>query len=349
MGCIPSTVETTLNSNIDKEQRMSKTEFDNSAHVLFIGTGDSGKTTIRKQLTQLHGKKFDDPQIRATFADTIIGNLLEGAIAVLVFMPDKKELAAALEAEFRKRATFIPEELVSPLQEMIWNNTEFEEIRVSRQREVQLQDCWMVFANEFKDYPSWGGKDWIPSVDDCIRCRARTTGVVKEVIGVDGVTINIYDVGGQRAERKKWLHSFENVNTVVFVTSLSEYDQFLFEDHGKSRLEDSIELFKDALSSKWLKNANVVLFLNKKDLFDEKFSKLRIPLNATGKFPSAPSKNDDPDAAIKWITSQFIGDDHTHDIATHVTTAVDPSNVYTVFEACKDALLKKSLTSFLGY
>lgn len=37
------------------------------------------------------------------------------------------------------------------------------------------------------------------------------------------------DVGGQRSERRKWIHCFENVTSVMFLVALSEYDQSLHE------------------------------------------------------------------------------------------------------------------------
>ena len=37
------------------------------------------------------------------------------------------------------------------------------------------------------------------------------------------------DVGGQRSERRKWIHCFENVTSIMFLVALSEYDQFLVE------------------------------------------------------------------------------------------------------------------------
>ena len=43
-------------------------------------------------------------------------------------------------------------------------------------------------------------------------------------------TFSVFDVGGQRSERKKWIYCFDNVNAIIFVASLSEYDQVLEED-----------------------------------------------------------------------------------------------------------------------
>ena len=37
-------------------------------------------------------------------------------------------------------------------------------------------------------------------------------------------------MGGQRSQRKKWLSCFDNVKAVLFITSLSEYDQVLDEN-----------------------------------------------------------------------------------------------------------------------
>jgi guanine nucleotide-binding protein subunit alpha len=41
------------------------------------------------------------------------------------------------------------------------------------------------------------------------------------------------DVGGQRSERRKWIHCFGDVTSIIFVVSLSEYDQVLFEDKNQ--------------------------------------------------------------------------------------------------------------------
>lgn len=45
----------------------------------------------------------------------------------------------------------------------------------------------------------------------------------------------MFDVGGQRSERKKWIHCFENVTSIIFCVALSEYDQVLLEESSQVR------------------------------------------------------------------------------------------------------------------
>ena len=61
---------------------------------------------------------------------------------------------------------------------------------------------------------------------------------------MEDATFCMYDVGGQKNERKKWIHCFDNVHAVMFVAALSEYDQALFEDETENRMVDAIQLFK---------------------------------------------------------------------------------------------------------
>lgn len=46
-------------------------------------------------------------------------------------------------------------------------------------------------------------------------------------------SISMFDVGGQRSERKKWIHCFENVTSIIFCVALSEYDQMLLEESNQ--------------------------------------------------------------------------------------------------------------------
>lgn len=48
---------------------------------------------------------------------------------------------------------------------------------------------------------------------------------------------SMFDVGGQRSERKKWIHCFEAVTSIIFCVALSEYDQALLEEKDQVRCE----------------------------------------------------------------------------------------------------------------
>lgn len=43
----------------------------------------------------------------------------------------------------------------------------------------------------------------------------------------------MFDVGGQRSERKKWIHCFDAVTSIIFCVALSEYDQVLLEESNQ--------------------------------------------------------------------------------------------------------------------
>lgn len=66
------------------------------------------------------------------------------------------------------------------------------------------------------------------------------------------------DVGGQRNERSKWIHFFEDVTAIIFVVALSEYDLKLEEDESTNRMHESLKLFGDITN----KYADVLILTN---------------------------------------------------------------------------------------
>ena len=80
----------------------------------------------------------------------------------------------------------------------------------------------------------------------------------------------MFDVGGQRSERKKWIHCFEGVTSIIFCVALSGYDLVLAEDEEMNRMMESMKLFDSICNNKWFVHTSIILFLNKKDLFAEK-------------------------------------------------------------------------------
>ena len=112
--------------------------------------------------------------------------------------------------------------------------------------------------------------DFIPNGEDVLRCRARTTGIHEIEFDIEALHFRMVDVGGQRSERKKWAHCFEDVTAIIFVVAMDGYDMKLYEDENVNRIQEARKLFDDIVNSKWFQSTNIVLFLNKSDLFAEK-------------------------------------------------------------------------------
>ena len=61
-------------------------------------------------------------------------------------------------------------------------------------------------------------------------------GITETTFVIGDLTYRMFDVGGQRSERKKWIHCFENVTAIIFLVAISEYDQVLIEDETVVRI-----------------------------------------------------------------------------------------------------------------
>lgn len=112
--------------------------------------------------------------------------------------------------------------------------------------------------------------EYLPNDQDVLRSRVKTTGITETTFIIGDLTYRMFDVGGQRSERKKWIHCFENVTTILFLVAISEYDQLLFEDETVNRMQEALTLFDSICNSRWFIKTSIILFLNKIDRFREK-------------------------------------------------------------------------------
>eukprot|EP00730_Choanoeca_flexa_P019795 TRINITY_DN9679_c0_g2_i2.p1 TRINITY_DN9679_c0_g2~~TRINITY_DN9679_c0_g2_i2.p1 ORF type:complete len:214 (+),score=48.43 TRINITY_DN9679_c0_g2_i2:701-1342(+) len=141
---------------------------------------------------------------------------------------------------------------------------------VSRSHEFQLPDNTQYIYNAIDRIAA---DDYIPSIQDILHARFATTGIVEFRFKLPRVELKVIDVGGQRSQRRKWMHCFEDVTAVLFISSLSEYDQVLAEDGRTNRVVESLNLFRVVAREPWFRRASMIVFLNKVDLLEQKLAR----------------------------------------------------------------------------
>jgi GTPase SAR1 family protein len=209
-----------------------------------------------------------------------------------------------------------------------------------RRNEFQLDDSAPYF---FSNLSRINQSNYIPTESDVLRSRVKTTGIVEMDFKMNNQTVKLIDVGGQRNERKKWIHCFEGVTAIIFVSSLSEYDQKCYEDDSTNRMRESMLLFDEICNSRWFFDTSVILFLNKIDLFKTKIQHTDLKVcfeDYTGGL--------DFDNASAFIKQKYL-DLNKHKeqktIYCHFTCATDTDVMKKVFESIKDIILQKSLAN----
>ena len=90
---------------------------------------------------------------------------------------------------------------------------------------------------------------YVPAPQDLLRLRVRTTGVARHTLRRLGHTVEFVDVGGMRAERRKWAEIRLESDLVVFVASLADFGRSLAEDDETNRLAESLTLYKETLAA----------------------------------------------------------------------------------------------------
>ena len=192
--------------------------------------------------------------------------------------------------------------------------------------------------------------DYLPNDQDVLRSRVKTTGITETTFIIGELTYRMFDVGGQRSERKKWIHCFENVTTILFLVAISEYDQLLFEDETVNRMQEALTLFDSICNSRWFVKTSIILFLNKIDRFKEKlpvspmknyFPDYEGKLNQNGTNGREHQRSNltegGPDyaAACDYILNRFVSlnQHETKQIYTHFTCATDTTQIRFVMAA----------------
>lgn len=190
-----------------------------------------------------------------------------------------------------------------------------------------------------------------PTQQDILLARVKTTQVVMERYLIDGIEFEMYDVGGQRSERRKWIDCFESVDAVIFVAALSEFDQSLAEARRTNRMVEALELFRSVCNNRAFANTSIMLFLNKKDVFAEKI--LYSDIAAQKPFADYGGPPQDFNSGVLYFIQKFkecLIDDDFNDSFIHVTCATDTNNMEFVLDSTRTIIMTDNLrrSGFLG-
>jgi GTPase SAR1 family protein len=225
-----------------------------------------------------------------------------------------------------------------------------------------------------------GKADYIPEIKDILRVREPTTAIIEHKFKIKDTDFLFVDVGGQKSERRKWISCFESVSNIMFVASLSDYDLHLtndelrgFKNEGNkqvNRLKEALDLFRTTINlgkpifysikdtngkeiqrkreELLFKNVGIILFLNKKDLFDEKI--LHSPLKTCfSEFDDQKYREDvRADAAKEFIAKKFTNFvEQDRNFYCHFTYALDRESMAVVIEAVRTQILENVLRNLM--
>jgi guanine nucleotide-binding protein G(i) subunit alpha len=281
----------------------------------------------------------------AQYKAVVYSNTMQPMIAIIKAMGNLKiNFADPARADdgrqlFALASTLEDGEMTQELGDCMWRLWQDGGVQqcFSRSREYQLNDSAQYFLENLQRLCQ---RDYSPTQDDVLRTRVKTTGIVEINFAHHELNFKMFDVGGQRNERKKWIHCFENVTAVLFVAAISEYDQVLYEDENTNRMVEALNLFEEICNSRWFRETSMILFLNKRDLFEDKIKV--VSLRTCFECYDGPNTYQ---AGCEFLQEQFESRNRNPDkqVYTHITCATDTDNISAVFNAVKDIIIRKSL------
>ncbi|XP_061739192.1 guanine nucleotide-binding protein subunit alpha-11-like [Nerophis ophidion] len=341
-----------VDNEIKKILKKQKKKDRQEIKILLLGTGESGKTTFVRQMRIIHGRGFSEED-RLGFSKCIFQNIFTAIKAMTAAMstlripysnPENEIYATWLQDFNTAQITQLERRYVDAIRRL-WADSG---IRVcySRRCEYQLLDSTEYYMNNLERIAA---PDYIPTEQDVLRVRFPTTGINDYSFTIEKITLRIVDVGGQKSERRKWIHCFENVTSLIFLASLSEYDQVLEERDVINRMEESLALFYTTIHSQWFHSTSIILFLNKTDILADKIKTSDL----IKYFPSFRGRRQDAEDAKQYIWKLYELQANNVEkraekktLYKHFTCATDTDNIRKVFADIKDTVLLKSLQAY---
>lgn len=318
----------------------------NRTKLLLLGTGDSGKTTFLKQLKRLYKDGFTKAELEQYRWVIPQGNLLVPMQILARHVASCEGVSKSLRRTCMKLLEHDAlTEVSAALIASLWRSGEVQRAwRDRAQLGLQLPSQAAYF---FAQAERIAEPEWTPSQEDVLRAKLKTTGITEVSFEERGTQFSVVDVGGQRSERRKWLHCFDCVTSVLFLAALDDYDQCLEEDPNVNRLDESLRLFAEVTGSRFFsKNISWILFLNKDDLFRAKLAHRPLHEHCEDFTTShAPDSDAYYSEALEHLKSKY----RAHFKGTgllyepYVTCAVDTEKCRRVAAAVLDTVLRNAL------
>ena len=343
----PASQDKAVNRTVTAALRSEEKRSGDDIKLLLLGSGEAGKSTIFKQIKIIHDDRSFPPDELMKWRDHISAGILSSAKAIIEkatefgheLTPENQEHAAVIQSLKNPQAVGgepLPLNMF-PRISAIWKDNAVIST-LQRRHEFFLPDSTHYFVDALDRI---GRENYCPTKEDVLRCRVKTTGITEFKFSIDDYCFKVIDVGGQRNERRRWIHCFEDVTAVIFVASLAEYDQQLVEQEGVNRMEESLRLFDEVCNSPWFAKTSLILFLNKSDLFREKIK--HVDLSVV--FPDYTGGNDH-EKAQQYIERRFLAlnrDPGNRHVYRHVTCATDTKNIKFVLDVVKNILLEENM------
>ncbi|KAI8901319.1 guanine nucleotide binding protein, alpha subunit [Globomyces pollinis-pini] len=268
--------------------------------ILILGSSDSGKSTFLKQLKILHGGGFTAEE-RKIAKNGVLKNILSVIEQLLNNSTDAIKKKYELVTKFISLETGpfmdFPEIIVNLLT-TIWNDSNIKTTFISLEQEFPASTSFF-----FDKLTQISTKSYIMTDSDILLLRTVTQTISDTVFPIQGKNMHFYDVSGLKHHRKSWIPYFQDITAIVFVVALSSYDQMMMEDPTMNRMVDALNLFDFIVNHKLLVNPDMILFLNKTDLFSAKVKTSFIKPH----FPDYNQRDGSVSEGSRFFEKKFMG------------------------------------------
>ncbi|KAF7325102.1 hypothetical protein MKEN_00553300 [Mycena kentingensis (nom. inval.)] len=213
-------------------------------------------------------------------------------------------------------------------------------------RKLRLDESGTFFLNAVYRIAQ---PDYVPSIDDVLHVRLPTVGVVEHAMDVRTVSgtfrWRIYDVGGVRSQRAAWASYFDDVNALIFLAPISAFDQYLEEDPLTNRVSDSVQLLVSITTNVLLKNAQLILLLNKTDILRRK---LEVGIQIRDYITSYGNRPNNFATAAEYFRSHFLSAHKRKEIwkrplFVHFTSMLDVQATQVIIASVEDRIMRRHI------